>query len=167
MAAWVDLDTFANFVRNNSPADRADLADALETGCNMVDALCGPTVTTTIVERVKAGGYELPLSARAASLTSLATYVGGTALTKTDYDISGQLLFRRDGGWIGDDLVVTYTAGAATAPKWAVDAARLIGQQWWLSRLRPGPNQVPVGYLVPKQADELMAGHLLAPGGFA
>lgn len=166
MTAWVDLDAFANFCRNNNPADLADLADAIATGCDMVDARCGPQVTTSIVEHVHGGAYRLTLAARPASLTSIVTYVGGTALTKTDFDFSGQVLFRRNGGWIAEDLMVTYSAGAATAPRWAADAAKLIGQQWWLSRLRPGPSQTPVGFLVPKQAEELMDGHELASLGF-
>ena len=169
MAAWVDLTTFRNFVRSTKPEDDPSLQAAINLGCDKVDELCGPTITTSITERVRGEGYDLPLDARATAITSIATWPDGTVLDAAAYYVDDQLLARRDGGWIDSDLTVTYTAGAATAPSWAVSAACLIGKQWYTSRLQPSQNDptAMVGFLVPKQATEIMADHLLAPDGFA
>ena len=63
----------------------------------------------------------------------------------------------------------TIAAEVTTAPAWAVSAACLIGNQWFKSRLRPTQSDptTMTGFLVPNQAMEIMAGHLLAPDGFA
>ena len=170
MATWVNLELFQNFVGNTKSSDEMTLRAALDLGCVTVDELCGPTVPTTVVEHVRAGGYRLPLRARAESLVSVATWPGGATLPVEGFAVEGQTICRRGtAGWIGGDLTVTYIAGAAEAPPWAVSAALLIGKQWLNSRLRPNLNDPTtlVGFLVPKQAQEIMAAHLLAPEGLA
>lgn len=169
MSDWLDLDTAKQYINYTKLTGQDDVTLVLELDLAMskVEELCGPVVTTTITsEIVKGSGCDLPLKYRAAALTSLATYPGGTALTVTDYRIDGQLLSRKDSGWISGPLSVTYTTGAATAPAWAKAAALDIVRQRWRTRLRPTQG-APEGFLVSKQAEELMAGHLLAPGGFA
>lgn len=168
MAAWVDLGVFKSFVGNTNTNDELALQAAINLGCEKVDELCGPTLTTSVTEVVRGGGYELPLRARAESITSVAKWPSGTALTAADFYADGQQIARKDGDWIDSDLTVVYTAGAATAPPWAVSAACLIGQQWFKSRLKPmASDATPVGFLVPKQAQEFMEKHLLAPDGLA
>ena len=169
MAAWVDLTTIKSFIGNTKPDDEPAIQAAINLGCEKVDELCGPTVATTITERVPGGGYQLPLDYRATAITAIATWPAGVTLDASAFFVEDQLLARKDGDWIDDDLTVTYTAGAATAPAWAVSAACLIAHQWLKSRLRPNladPGTL-VGFLVPRQAEEIMADHLLAPDGFA
>lgn len=169
MSDWLDLDTAKQYINYTklTGADDTALELELDLAMSKVEELCGPVVTTTITaEYVKGSGCDLPLQYRAATLTSLATYPGGTTLTAADYRIDGQLLSRRDGGWIVGPLSVTYTTGAATAPAWAKAAALDIVRQRWRTRLRPTQG-APEGFLVSKQAEELMADHLLAPLGFA
>ena len=57
---------------------------------------------------------EVPLRYRPATLTSVALYRSGSALTVGDFDFDGQVLFRRDGGAIVEDLQAVYTAGYST-----------------------------------------------------
>ena len=169
MAAWVELGTAQSFIGNTSANDVAAIQAAINLGCDKVVEMCGPIIAETITERVAGGGYELPLKYRPASLGSIATRPGGVALNLADYRFEGQVLAREDDGRISENLTVTYTAGWVAAPSWAVSAACLIAKQWFLSRLRPNLNDPSTltGFLVPRQAEEIMAGHLLAPGGFA
>lgn len=162
MAAWVTLQAFRTFVGNTNATDDALLQSAIDGGCAKVDELCGPTMATSVSERVPAGAYELPLSFWAVALTSVARWPSGQALSTSKFAVEDRVIFRTDGEWIDDDLTVTYSTGAASPPQWAVDSACLIGKHWWASRLRPSINDPsPVGFLVPKQAWELMADHLL------
>lgn len=165
MTAWVDLTTVRSFIGNTKPEDTAAIQAAIDLGCEKVDELCGPTMTTSITEHVRSGW----LSARAVELTAVADWRTDAALTLDDYYAEGQVLARKDGARIASDLTVTYTAGSATAPAWAVSAACLIAKQWFTSRLRPNLNDPTTlaGFLVPNQATEIMASHVLAPGGFA
>jgi len=165
MAAWVDLPTFQAFAGSTD----SNLQAAINFGCDLVDDRCGPTVATTVTERVPGGSDILPLSYRAASLTSITIWRDGSVVDATQYVVDGQLLYRKDFAYITTDLSVTYVAGAATAPSWATSAAQIIGLHWWRSRLRPAQNdpQVPVGFLVPRQAQELMEPWLIAAGGMA
>lgn len=168
-STWLDLDTAKQYINYTklTGADDTALELELDLAMSKVEELCGPVVTTTITgEIVRGSGCDLPLKYRPATLTSLATYPGGTALTVTDYRIDGQLLSRKDGGWIVGPITVTYTTGAATAPSWAKAAALDIIRQRWRTRLRPTQG-APEGFLVSKQAEELMDTHLLAPVGFA
>ena len=169
MAAWVDLATVQSFIGNTNANDVAAIQAATNLGCDKVVEKCGPIIAETIVERVRGGGYNLPLKFYPASLGSIATRPGGVALDLADYRFKGQLLAREDDGWIAGNLTVTYTAGWAEAPSWAVSAACLIAKQWFISRLRPNLNDPSTltGFLVPNQAMEILEGHLLAPDGFA
>lgn len=171
MAAFVTLADFQAFVGNTRAEDAAAMQFAIDTGCAKVDELCGPTLTATVTDKLLTGrGPARYLSARPAALVSVASYPSGDAADVALFDFDGQRLFRRDGLDIVGALTVSYTTGAATAPTWAASAAMLIAHQWFKSRLQPNlstPGTAPVGFLVPNQADELMAEHYLAPGGFA
>lgn len=171
MASWLDLDTAKQFINYTKLTGQDDAALELELNLAMekVEELCGPVTTTAVTaEIVDGSGYALALDYRVTTLTSLATYPGGTALTVTDYRPDGQVLRRKDGGWISGPLSVTYTTGAASAPSWAKAAALEIVRQRWITRRSPARGQtVPEGFLVSRQAQELMADHLLAPDGFA
>ena len=169
MDAWVDLAVAKSFIGNTSANDVAAIQAAINLGCDKVVEECGPIIAEIIVERVAGGGYELPLKYRPASLGSIVTRPGGVELNLSDYRFEGQVLAREDDGWISENLTVTYTAGWVAAPSWAVSAACLIAKQWFTSRLRPNLNDPTTlaGFLVPNQATEIMASHVLAPGGFA
>ncbi len=170
---WLDTSALRIASNNSRPADEAGLQEAVDIACAKVEELCGPVLLTTVTAEIVTGsGYALALAYRAASLSSLATYPAGTALTVTDYRVDGQLLMRKDGDWITGPLSVTYSTGAASAPVWALGAAKLIAQQW-LRLMRvfgPNPGAAAEGGtrdLVPMGAMHLMGDHLLAPGGFA
>lgn len=173
MAAWVPLATLQSYCGNQSAADAPALQAALDAACNKVEDLCGPiTPVASITELVRGGGDKLPLRKRAVSLTSITTWPGGTALNVADFYIDDELvLARKDRGWIdyGYDLTVVYTAGWSTAPAWAEESALMIAKQAFKPRVRPNAAgvEVPTGYLIPNQAMELMANHLLPPDGFA
>jgi len=169
MSAWVGLPVAQSFIGNTNVNDTSAIQAAIDLGCDKVVEKCGPIMAETIVERVRGGGYKLPLRFYPASLGSIATRPGGVELDLADYRFEGQMLAREDDGWIAGNLTLTYTAGWAEAPPWAVSAACLIAKQWFLSRLRPNLNDPSTltGFLVPRQAEEIMAGHILAPEGFA
>lgn len=172
MSSWLlDLPDFKRHLNYTKPGttDDGDLMMAAALGVAKVEELCGHIVQTTVTgELVRGSGYALAVDFYGESLTSLATYPGGAALTAADFRFDGQVLSRKDEGWIQGPLSVTYVVGWATAPDWATFAARMIGAQIWKTQLRPNPaNPAPAGFLVPRMAEELMAGHLLAPGGFS
>lgn len=167
MAAWVDLPTFRKFAGNDSSDDDGLLQAAIDLGCEQVEELCGPVITTTRTERVAGDTDKLVLTCRAVSITSIVTWPAGDAVDADAFYTAGQILARRDRGYVCGDLVVEYVTGSATAPAWAKAAACLIANQWFKGRLRPNLNDPTTltGFLVPKQAMEIMSGHLLAAGG--
>lgn len=172
MSTWtLDLNDFKRHLNYTKlgVADDEDLALAAALGVGKVEEACGHILATTVTaELVRGSGYKLTLDFYVSALTSLATYPGGVALTVADFRTDGQVLSRKDGGWITGPVAVTYVAGWATVPDWATFAARMIGAQIWKTQLRPNPaNPAPAGFLVPRMAEELMAAHMLAPGGFA
>lgn len=171
MTDWLDLDTAKAYINYTKLTGQDDAALELELDFaqRKVEELCGPVLTATVTaEIVDGSGYVLALAYRPASLTSLATYPGGSALTVTDYRADGQTIRRKDDGWITGPLQVTYTTGAASAPSWAKLAALEILRQRWITRRSPARGQqVAEGFLVSRQAEAAMADHLLAPDGFA
>jgi hypothetical protein len=167
-----DLSTvkaFLNFTKV-SGADDTQIQLAVDMACSDVETACGPVLTATVTaELVEGSGSKLPLKYHAATLTSLATYPGGTAITVTDYRIDGQILARKDGGWITGPIAVTYTTGSAL-PTWAKAAALFRTRYYWRTQLgRPGGLEpsAEMGSRDLKISDGHMADHLLAPGGFA
>ena len=136
--------------------------------------LCGPvspveTVSERVRVRVPCDG--VPLKYRPTSLTSIVDYRSGTALTVTEYDTDGQVLFRKDGGLICDSLTVTYAAGYAAdaIPDELVAMASLIGQQYLRVSKRFSLSQddpvTGIGFLVPDAAKDVARDYLLAPEG--
>lgn len=172
MAAWVQLSTLRSYCGNQKAEDEAALQAAIDAACTKVEDLCGPiTPVTSITELVRGDSDKLPLRNRAQSLTSIAHWPSGTALDVDDFYISDELvLARKDHGWIVGDLTVVYSSGWATAPFWATESALMIAKQAVAPRMRPNAatgTPVATSYLVPNQATELMANHLLPPDGFA
>lgn len=166
MATWVELSAFQKYVGNTKDSDAEVLQVAIDLGCAKVDELCGPTITTSVTEYVDGGGYELPLlKGWPTSITSITETRSGAVLDADDFITRGQILRRHDRDWIEPDLTVVYSAGATTAPRWAVSAAMAIAKQWLNGRLGRNPQDPTTltGFLVPKQATEIMHDHLLAP----
>lgn len=188
MADWLDLNDTKEWINYTklSGADDVALQRICRQAAGEVERLCGPVLNTAITDELVRGGggnNKLPLRFRPRALTAVKPYPTGSALTLTDFDVDasawcvecgaahspGQLLWRKDGGLLSCDLLVSYSTGvgaAAEPPDWAVLAALDIVRQLWRTRLRPTQG-APEGFLVSKQAEEHMAGHLLAPGGFA
>lgn len=143
-----------------------------------VRKLCGPVnPAENITERVRVrvARDSVALKYRPASLTSI-SYYSGAALSVSDFDFDGQVLFRKDGGLIGQDLTVVYLAGwsdQADIPVELLEMARLIGHQGLRvsRRFKTDPNaddnMAGTGYQVPSAALEVGAEYLLAPEGFA
>ena len=160
MTAFIAADDLRAYVTNGKAADENGLQLSADLACEVVVEACGPILTTEVVESLDAGTSAV-LACADATITAVSVGV------PADYKVSGQVLSRVDGAPF-PELTVTYTAGAATAPAWARAAALLIASHHWRSRLSmPGQATVPVGFLVPNQAETLMAPHRLAPLGFA
>lgn len=176
-ASWITTADLRTYALNGKAADESMLTDAVAGACGKVVDLCGPVITETVTdERVRvSGAREACLKWRASALSALSVFSSGLALTPSDWWVEGQVLSRRDGSKIPSDLLVTYTSGRVAAAAdvavnavWARDAALIVAAQYVRARLARNPaDPVPVGFLVPNQAQELMASHLLAPLGFA
>lgn len=182
MTTWLDTGLLRAAANNSRAADEAGLQLAADIACAKVEELCGPVLLTTVTDELVRGGSGCSALATRyyiRALTAVKSYPDGTTLTLTDYAaapaMTGQTLWRKDGGTLSSDLLVTYTTGgtsATVADSWAIAAAQLIGQQY-LKLMRvfgPNPNAAAEGGtrdLVPTGAMHLMADHLLAPGGFA
>lgn len=159
MTAWLLPQDLADFVKNPNTDDSSLLQIAVDVAMAKAVELCGPvTPIQTITERrVKGGNDELPLRSRPTALTSVARYLDGSALNVADFDFEDQVLFRKDGGWISDDLTVVYESGYATVPPPIKALALAIGQQHLITMRKfggpPGSaDTAPVGFLVPKAA---------------
>ena len=87
MSAWTlyldDFKRHLNYTKLGT-ADDADLMMAAALGAAKVEELCGHILETTVTELVRGSGYALALGFRGESLTSLATYPAGVALTAAD-----------------------------------------------------------------------------------
>lgn len=188
MADWLDLNDTKDWINYTKLTGQDDLS--LQRICRQaageVERLCGPVPDTAIADELVRAGHgcdRLPLRFRPRELTAVKLYATGAALTLADFDADtsawcvecgaahapGQLLWRKDGGLLSSDLLVSYSTGVdvdAAPPDWAVLAALDIVRQLWRTRLRPAQG-APEGFLVSKQALEHMSGHLLAPDGFA
>ena len=162
-------------INNAKGADEAQLQAAVDVACAAVEdgygdlPGCGPVLEVSRTETVYGYGRAVVLSARVASLTSIVTAPGGVVLDVSAFRASGQVVQRADGSLVGP-LTVTYTTGSVAVPAWAREAALVIAAHYWQSRLKvPGAPQpgVGIGYLVPAQAEAMLAPHRLAPLGFA
>ena len=175
MTTFITTADLRAYVNNGKAADEAQLQAAVDVACAAVEdgsgdtPGVGPVLEVSRTENVYAYGSALVLSARVSSLTSIATYPGGVAQAVGDFRASGQVLQRVDGGLFGP-VTVVYVTGSALVPSWAREAALVIAAHYWQSRLKmPGAPQpgVGIGYLVPAQAEAMLAPHRLAPLGFA
>jgi len=170
--AWLDPSALRSFVKNTNADDEAMIALAVDVACGKVEELCGPIANTTVTETVTIRGDQLVTKYRATALTAIATE-SGTTLTTADWVIDGQLMRNKAGTCYTGRLTLTYAAGyfdplTGDAPAWATSATLIIAAQFVRSRLARNPaDPVPVGFLVPNQAMEMMSGHLLTPEGFA
>jgi len=174
MVDWFTPDDLrgAAGARQSGDQSRFDLAASVAR--REVRRLCGPVfpVETITERRIRGGSYELPLKFRPTALTSVARYFNGLAYTVGDYDFDEQVLVRKDGGWIGDDLAVVYDTGYDTVeeiPSELISMATLIGQQYLRVSKRfslEGEDAMTgTGYLVPDAARDVGRDYLLAPGG--
>lgn len=169
MTTFVTTADLREVVNNGKAADEAQLQRALDVACGVVEDACGPILLTSLVEVLDGGAAALVLTARGTAVTAVETYPAGVALAAADFRVSGQILMRRDGGTI-PAVEVTYTSGFEDVPAWAREAALVIAAHYWQSRLKmPGTPQpgAGIGYLVPAQAEAMLAPHRLAPLGFA
>lgn len=165
MTDFITSGDLAGFIKNVTAADEPWLSDAAAVGCAKVVELCGPVLTEQVTDKRVKG----TLRFRAASLVSVQMYIGGAVQDVADYDVDGQLLFRRDGCRIYEPLTVTYKTGSATAPIPLKSAALQIAQQHLraMRRFAATGESTPVGFLVPNSATELMRNYLLLLTGFA
>ena len=166
-----DYAAIMSFCGVKAPSDDFE-GDVLAAEAEMV-AQCGPILATTVTDVLTMDAATQVLSARVASLTSV-TSEAGTAYTKTDFRINGQLLSRKDGGTIPAWATVVYTSGWAQAsiPASVVMAGRMLARHLWRTRLgnqRVNESELVPGsaWLWPKQARDLVADYELAPLGFA
>lgn len=174
MTDWFTADDVRNATANSMAKDQLTVDTAAAVARGKAREACGPvfpveTITERVRVRVPCG--EVPLRYRPATLTSVALYRSGSALTVGDFDFDGQVLFRRDGGAIAEDLQVVYTAGYS-----AIDAipseirayAEIVAAQYIrVSRrfLLNGQDPTQVSFAVPAAASEIASEYLLAPGG--
>lgn len=135
---------------------------------------CGPVFpveTVTERVRVRVPAAEVPLKYRPAALTSVTLYRSGTVLTTADFDFDGQVLFRKDGDRIAEDVTVVYTSGFATAadiPGEVFAMAELIAAQYIRVARRfilQGQDPTQVSFAIPAAAREIASEYLLAPQG--
>ena len=167
---FITLEELKSFMSYTKPGtvDDAALSLAVTVGCAAVVEACGEVLATTVTERLRRSCL---LGSRASALIEMTS--PSATIAVADFDVDGQIVFRRDGQPVPDDFTVTYTAGTETAPAWARAAALDIARQNWRTRTRPhapggqGATDEPIGYLVSRQAAALMNPHLLAPAGFA
>lgn len=166
MAAWIKPDELRGFIKNVSAEDEPWLELAVDVGCDHVDNSCGPTLLTTITDEYvpATGKRKALLSCRVRSLVEVRDATTDEVVT-TEFTFVGQTLRRLDGGSVGGPLLVTFTSGADAAPSWARSAALLIAQQSLRTQRRFATStDGPVGFLVPRAAEEHMADHLLIRG---
>jgi len=165
MTAWLTSDDLRGFVKNTTPADEDFLQLATDLAMAKAREMCGPVtpIETVTERRVQGGGDELPLKARPVALTSVAGYLDGSARDVTAYDFDGEVLFRKDGGTITEDLTIVYTSGYVAVPTQIKALALAIGQQHLVTMRRFGANSTaPIGFLIPKAAREAARAYLLA-----
>ena len=153
---FVEVETARRHANLTQDGITEDSERVLESACSIVEDWCGPIGQTTVTETVGTDGL---LRARPIELTVVSSGVVG------DYTLDDRV-------WrispVTAPLTVTYTAGYAVAPTWAVDAALIIFEHLWRTRRGAGANarragtdvQVPgAGYLIPTQAAQLMEPH--------
>ena len=157
-----DTQPLVQFCDLQKPPALEDMIAAAAVGVEVVEAACGPIVDTTITETVDVARPVVAVRYPARD----ATHSTGVPLA-----CAGQTIRTVDGSDVPAGTI-TYTAGyaatTADAPSWAVTAGRLVARHFWRS-LQTNQRATPesAGYLVPNQAQTLMAPHELAPGGFA
>lgn len=153
---FVDVETARRHANLTQDGITEDTRRVLESACGIVEDWCGLIGQTSVTETVGTDGL---LRARPIELTAVSSGVVG------DYQLDDRV-------WrispVSAPVTVTYTAGYATPPSWAVDAALIIFEHLWRTRRGAGANarrgpadvQVPsAGYLVPNQAAQLMEPH--------
>lgn len=174
MAEWFTAEMLRGAASAKQAIDQDRFELAASVARSKVRSLCGPvSPIETIVEkvRVRVPSDEVPLKYRPASLTSVVSTRSGTALTVGDFDPDEQVLTRKDGGLICENLTVTYTAGyaAEAIPDELVSMATLIGQQYLRVSKRFTLSQddpvAATGFLVPDAAKDIGRDYLLAPEG--
>ena len=168
MTAFIEMTAVTDHLRVSNGDNLVLLQDYLESACDVVEQQCGPiAVRTAITEQVVAPRGIAVLQYGPSALTSVPVGVVGDYT----FDQDTGVVRRTDGGaWSGS---VTYTAGYATPPAWARQAALFIVEHLWRTRRGMGGRTadaeaaVPgTGYLIPNRAATLMEPHRLA-GGFA
>jgi hypothetical protein len=173
MVDWFTPDDLRAAAGAVQASDQSRIELAASVARREVRRLCGPVfpVEPVTERRVRGGNNEIPLKYRPSALTSIARYVNGSALNVTEYDFDEQVLFRKDGDWITDDLVVVYDSGYDTVeeiPTELVSMATLIGQQYLRVSKRFSLNQddpvTGIGFLVPDAAKDIGRDYLLSQG---
>ena len=143
----------------NAPVN-SEVLQVGRAACGKVRDMCGPIFPLeTVFEVVTVRRGWAPTRYQAVEITSLSG--GSLPVDITDFGFKSPSLS-------SGRVAVTYKAGYEVAPDWAVSAALIIARHLWRTRLGPNRNnpeaQPGVGYLVPNQAEALMADHLLPRG---
>lgn len=106
------------------------------------------------------------------SITSITSSPSGAVFDPSWFNVDAAtgIVRRIDGSTFFGQMTVTYVAGYATPPPWAVLAAKIIVQHLWRTQRgsRKGMGDDPglvagVGFLVPNQAAALLESHRLTP----
>lgn len=142
-------------LRTQKPADDADLAEFAAFVQGLIERRCGPIAATTVVDVLPAGSSGVVSAIPSRPLVGVSDGLPG------DYVVSGQLLRRADGGSWSAPLTVTYTAGWAQPPAWALMAARFLGVHLWGSWATGNAGAAGAAWTWPRQAEDAIAGHEL------
>ena len=165
MASWIPGDDFATFLGPGvGSVDQLELSMVADAACSAVDEACGPQASTHVT-----GELVEPSSGYLTTRWPVTGNLTATTIAGSEVDVSG---WRRANGPLGhyaDNvgcrlLLVSYTTGSVKPPEWAVAAAKIIGRHLWATRLGPNRNgsmQQGAGYLIPNQAEALLAPHRL------
>ena len=181
MTDFITLPELKAHVNINGTNQDTELGEFLSTACDYVKDKCGPIATdiflNEFVELTTIGVRQVILRNRpliSIQAITLANTVGIDAgysydpmVMTMDREIGA---FRRiSGARIAGPILVSYTAGYAVPPSWAVMAAKLIAQDLFQSQRganrRPSGENDPMNTIgIPARAAMLMEPHYLSPG---
>lgn len=187
--AFITLAEVKSQLNMTSTANDAELQDYMDAACDEVENWVGPVATRVITnefvdlmgrtifnELTTAGTRAIVLRWRPVqSIQAISSAIlSGVTYAPTDFfiDTDTGIVRRNDGGTIFGPLLVSYTAGYATAPAWARLAAKIIVQHLWRTQRggtnRPGSGDADgmvagIGFAIPGSAAELLESHRLVP----
>lgn len=175
--AFIDVADLKTQLNMTSSSNDTELQQFVDAACQVVEDKCGPIEQRTIVGEVAdmtCDGIVLG-NAPVIALTAATYQLGGSVYDTSVLTVNQAtgIAARTDGQHLGlgsQRLLVSYTAGYATPPAWAVLAAKIIGAHLWRTQRGPKSNSTTddpaagSAYAIPNRALELMEDHLNLPG---